>query len=74
MVKSQWSRVNGQESINFGFWILDFRLTPCINAGALIKNCGFWILDLFHELIRGLGTRLDSLNFESSIQNLKSKI
>jgi hypothetical protein len=50
--------------------------------GNKIKIVDARILDLFPELIRGLGTRLDSLNFESSpdpeatptIQNLKSKI
>ncbi len=24
----------GQSILDFGFWILDFRLTPCLKSGA----------------------------------------
>ncbi len=46
-------------SHNFGFWILDFRLTPAIKLGAcqLILDFDylrsverFWILDVFSRL------------------------
>jgi hypothetical protein len=57
LVNCQWSIVNGDSILDFGFWILDcfheINLLALYHQGMIgqtILDFGFWILDCFHEI------------------------